>query len=539
MSTIRRRLAIGFAALALLAAPAAAAGYLYGINARGKTTVNGSQVENLPSDFDPDEPWEDTDEAWRDFLIVGGDRFALRGDGLVMRNGVKLWKLPFDSDSGWYWTEIEEHDGDLYALRQNGNLAVNDEVVANLPRGDYYFTALALVDGATYALRSDGRIYKNGGQDYLFRFRAGDGLWDENDGGEIDTLWVALKADAAGENLYALRSDGVLRRGELPSGDEDGEYVDVFPFPGSVSSFDYGDLYWDFELETGDRWVVLQGNGMVYLYPDSLAEDVNFPGNGEDEGEVFTDLALFDGRYFALRSNGSVYVEGLSDPVVALPGGTYGRIELSTVPPNIENAKNNAPFVATYTVTANVGEPLKVPVVATDLETPAADLVVTPVDVPPGSTWDPVTRTLAMTAPPEKASFSFSFVVDDGAGSARTCTSKIQVKAPDADPAKNKAPYKPKIKKPVALVGVEYRLYVPLADPDGDPVTMVVNHDLYPFSAGAYFDPLTSEFVWTPTNLDLGKQTIQFTLSDGTTTLAVKQKIEVKSPLFVPPPLSY
>ena len=54
-----------------------------------------------------------------------------------------------------------------------------------------------------------------------------------------------------------------------------------------------------------------------------------------------------------------------------------------------------------------------------------------------------------------------------------------------------------------------------------------------PFSSGAYYLPATSEFVWTPTNLDIGKQTVEIVLSDGITTKTLKLKVEVKSPLFV------
>jgi hypothetical protein len=537
LRTIFAPLAIGFAALACLALPAAAAGYLYGINATGKTTVNGSQIDNLPSDYDIDYPFYDTKEAWRDIVVVDGDRYALRGNGLVMRNGEKLWSLDFDSDSAWFWTELEEWDGNFYALRQNGNLAVNGEVEANLPRNDFLFTSLVVVDGATYALRCDGSIFKNGGSEPIFMFRAGDGIWDSGDGREIDTLWVALKVDPSGDWLYALRSDGVMRRGELPSGDEEGEYVDSFPFPGASSNFSYGNLYWDFELEAPGRWVVASGNGMVYRYPDSLTERVNLPGNGVDQGEVFLDVALFDGRFFVLRSDGAVYVEGLEDPIVKLDGSGYGRMEISTLPPNLASSENNAPAVALYTVVANTGEPVKVPVIATDLETPADELTVTPEETPPGSVWDAGARTLTLTAPAEKGNLTFSCVVDDGDGSAKTYTCKIQVKAPDADPLKNKAPYRPKIKKVVALVGVELRLYIPLADPDGDPVSVVVNPLVYPFSAGARYEPSTSEFVWTPTVLDLGKPTIEFVLDDGTTTATLKLKLEVMNPLFVPEPL--
>jgi hypothetical protein len=518
---------------AAIGAPAFAEGYLYGVNATGTVSVNGNKIDGMPSDFDLDYPWWDTDQAWRDMAVIGGNRYTIRGDGLVMRNGEKLWSLNYDSDSAWFWTEVEFAEGQVYALRQNGQLAVNDEVVASLPRNDFFFTSLLVWEGATYSLRSDGSVFKNGGSTEIFRFRAGRGIFDENDGREIDTLWIALKVGPLGQHLYALRADGVLYRGELPTGDEEGELVDSLPFQNDEDDFRYGDLYSDFEFDELGRWVILRMNGRVYREPDALSEDMDFPGTGNEGDEMFVDVEIFDGRYLALRSDGKVYVNDLDDYLVDLPGSAVIRMALSESPPVLADAKNNAPSVVTYTVTVNTGLPVKIPVIAVDVETPAADLVVTPVETPPGSVWDGVTRTLTWTTPDVKGSYTFSYTVDDGADSAKTYKSKIKVKTPEADPAKNKAPYLPKFKGVVALVGIELRLYIPLEDPDGDPVTVTVTNTEYPFSAGAYYNPATSELVWTPTNLDIGKQTLEFVLGDGTTTKTLKVKIEVKSPLFV------
>ena len=72
-------------------------------------------------------------------------------------------------------------------------------------------------------------------------------------------------------------------------------------------------------------------------------------------------------------------------------------------------------------------------------------------------------------------------------------------------------------------------------DPDNDPVAVSVDTSSYPFNAGAIYDPSTSEFVWVPSNADIGKWTIPFTFSDGIKTKTFKLKLQVKSPLFVEP----
>jgi hypothetical protein len=516
-----------------LGGAAADSGYLYGLNWAGSVSVNANRINALPGNFDPNFPLLRRQEAWLDLAIAQGDQYALRGDGLVVSNGVKLWGLPFTTNA-WLWTQLQVDGGTIYQLRQDGKLAVNKDVAATLPVESFYFTSLEASGGATYSLRSDGNVYKNGGATALFAFRAGTGLGGGGDGAEDDTLWYTLKRNPSGQYLYALRTDGVLRRAQLPAGAQAGELVDSFPFPNQA--YTTSDLYVDFEFDdvTG-AWVVLRADGKVYREPNALTEADDFPGGGPGSGVFYWDLAVYDGRYYALRSDGRVYVEGGASELLKLPGTGYGRIELSGVPPNLAGQKNNAPSVVQYTIPINTDTPVNVPVIATDVETPTNELIVTPVDTPAGSAWDAGALAFTWTTPTNKGNHVFSYIVDDGSGSAKTYKSKIQVKLPDADPAKNKPPYVPKIKGAAALVGQTYRVHVPLHDPDGDPVTATVNTNAYPFNAGAQYDPVMSEFTWTPASTDLGKQTAVFTLSDGTTTKTLKLKVEVKSPLFVAP----
>jgi hypothetical protein len=507
--------------------------YLYSLNTVGNVSVNGNKINTLKGSFDPSAPLESPDQAWRSLAIVAGDQFALRGDGLVVSNGVKMWQLPVTSNI-WFWTQLQIENGSFYELRQDGKLAMDKDLAGTLPQGNYYFSGLQVVAGATYSLRTDGNVYKNTGTTPLFTFRAGAGVFGGGDGAESDTLWMTLKRDSTGQYIYALRTDGVLYRGQLTGGSTGGEQVDSLPFPNG--SFTSGNLYTDFEFDqVNGAWIALRADGNVYRAPNALTATNNFPGGGNGTGVFYMDLAVSGNVFFVLRSDGRVYSQYSTNLLVKLPGTDYGRMEMSAVPPNFAGQKNILPAVVQYTIPVNTETPVRVPVIATDVETPASSLIVTPVTVPPGAVWDANALWLTWTTSNAKGNFLFTYTVDDGAGKPKTYKSTIQVKLPDTDPAKNKPPYLPKINKAGALVGYEYRMYIPLNDPDGDVVTAAVDPDAYPFNAGARYDAATSEFIWTPTIADLGKKTAQFFLNDGLNTKTFKLKILVNSPIFVQP----
>jgi hypothetical protein len=505
--------------------------FMYTLNSSGNVSVNGNKIITLKTSYNPNNPLLYPDQAWRDLLVLDGNQLALRGDGLVVSNGAKLFQWPIPINL-YFWTQLKFSNGSFYGLRQDGKLAVNKDTVATLPVDNYYFTSLQVANGATYALRSDGNVYKNSGTTPFFQFRAGNGLGGGSDGDEPDTVWYSIRVDPTGLFLYALRTDGQLYRGQLLSSASGVTLDNSFPFPNS--NYNYADLYLDFEFgnAAGD-WIVLRSNGMTYRAPNALSEFINYPGGGN--GVYYVDLSVLSNEFFALRSDGKTYSQNSTNVIVKLTGSDYGRIVMSTAAPNLAGSKNIAPYVAVYTIPINTDSPVKVPVIATDVETPTDELVVTPVSWPTGAVWDANAWDFAWTTPTNKGNYTFSYAVDDGKGSAKTYKSTVQVKLPDTDPAKNKPPYLPKINNAGALVGEEYRVYIPLNDPDGDTVTATVDTNTYPFNVGAAYNPVTSEFTWTPRSYDLGKKTVAFTLSDGVTMKKLNLKIQVNSPLFIPP----
>jgi hypothetical protein len=522
MKTTRQILSL-FLFAALASSAFASGGYLYGLNANGIVSCNGNKIRSYPSDYDPGDAGGTAYSAWWTFNIIGGDQYALRADGNYYMNGTKLWKLPYN---GWYWANLKHSNGNAYALRYDGALAVSNGIVANLPLADlqYFFSSLVVDGNTTYSLRSDGSVFKNAGSVPLFVFHAGPGLGGQEDGVGW-SRWIALRLKPGTPYLYALRMDGVLYRGQIINGTNTGDRVDSLPFSLSDTS-----TYWDFQFDDVlNDWLVLRSNGMVYREGTPLQPVSDF------DGDSFNSLAVFNGKFYALRGDGKVYVEGMTDPLLDLPGNNYGALQFGTMPPNLTSSKNNAPYVIQYTIPVNTNRPVRLPVIATDVETPTPDLIVTPSASPTGSVWIAEVREWTWTAPELKGNYTFSYIVDDTDGSAKTYKSKVQVKYPDLDPAKNKPPYLPKINKAMALVGQECRIYIPLGDPDNDPVTVTTDPTVFPFSAGATYDPVSSEFIWTPTVLDINKYTIPFTFTDGTNTKTFKLKLEVKSSLHIEP----
>jgi len=192
-----------------------------------------------------------------------------------------------------------------------------------------------------------------------------------------------------------------------------------------------------------------------------------------------------------------------------------------------------------YVVAAVAGEEVTFPVLATDVDLDAADLVVTEdpdrTKLPDDAVydWDAGTRTFTWSAPGPKGGHTFAVIVDDGVNKPRSERFKIKVSDPDAKPEKNKPPTFSRVKKVQALVNVELSLPVLATDRDGDGLTLSADTDGEPFlTGGATFDPGTGVFTWTPSFDDLGKHKVIFFASDGEKTRKLKVRIDVVSSLL-------
>jgi hypothetical protein len=507
-------------------------GYLYSLNANGQMSVNANTINNYPIYALSNDSAATYLAGWRDLVIVNGNQHALRADGLILTNGVAQWKLKA-SGGGWIWNKFAVSNNRTYSLRQDGAFATNATIAVTLPRNGFFFNGIVVKGSTTYCLRTDGSIFKNTSTTPVLVFNAGNGVFGKPDGKGNDTLWITLKFSPDGRYLYALRCDGILYRAEVDGGPTTIEQVATLPFPTNTSDYSEGDLYWELEFnDLSGEWVVLRLDGAVFRQSNTSAPSDDFPGTGNLSSDAFLDLAVYGNRYYAVRSDGSLFAEGGTNALLKLPGSEYGMIRFSPVPPNLAGQNNFPPYVVEYNITANTNLPVRLPVVTTDIETRAEDLVVEMTSLPEGAVWNPSTREISWSNPMAKGNFTISYNVTDQAGNTTSIKSKIKIRYPDLNPKSNKPPYVTKIKNATALVGQEYRLHIPSGDPDNDPVTVVFDAAAYPFTAGASYDAVSGEFIWTPVVTDVAEHTIPFTFTDGVKSKTLKLKLAVKIPIY-------
>src|SRR5262245_30001905 len=107
--------------LFLLLPAAAAQPFVYGMNEKGRLSINNTLLDSLPGDFDPDSlPIQDPEDAWLDLAVDGADRFALRLDGRIFKNGALYSNsLPFafGSPNTDFWDAISVTPTTVLAMR--------------------------------------------------------------------------------------------------------------------------------------------------------------------------------------------------------------------------------------------------------------------------------------------------------------------------------------------------------------------------------------------------------------------------------------
>jgi hypothetical protein len=504
--------------------PSGTTPFVYGLSEKGKVTINGTLLETLPSNFDEGPPTEDPQERFIGLAAVDqdgdgdSDRFAMRLDGKVWMNGVKIKELPFSSN---FWSSLDATVLHWYALRTDGALAVDGTVDTNLPEGNSFFQYILGVDPNVYSLRADGKVYQDTSSTEVFSFTSGDT--------NFDNRWIVITQNSTAGTIVGLRRDGRVEEWDPAMPADPPALLGSFPFPSSGVTD--ADRYVDIDFDAGATGWVLRGDGSVFNLTDFLAPQYDLPGDASTEDDTFLDLETFISDVFALRFDGKVYENGMTPEISDLEGSRYRKLASASEPPDLTNFDNNPPVAAIYKTQWITGVSVTVPVVATDIDLDRASLVVTPVVTPAGSVWDPATRTLTFT-PPAAGSYPFEVTIDDGVEvPPKTFKYKIKAKDPDTDPTKNKKPLVTKITKAQALVGFAYVLPILAVDPDGDTLTISVDPDV-PLPTGSSFDSVTNVFTWTPAFDQVGTTSVSFLVDDGLATKKLKIKITVFNPLI-------
>ena len=518
---------------ALAASPSSGQAFVYALTTQGRVNVNAVEIENLPGGKNVTSSAVGVlDGAWTSLAIDGPDWWGLRDDGQVNKNGVKVHDL--GGEAGW--RDILLMGGELWALRDDGRVSIDGMEATNFSDGDFEFNRF-ISDGTTvWTLRTDGRVHPDL-DEALFRFNG-----PNDDGENTRRSWVAMAVSPADGMLYGLRRDGHLqvfdpdsvREGGLP----DATAVVALPFPDG-GDFDFGDQYQDLAFLEDGSWLALRLNGQIYTEGAPFTELVNLPGNPDDpaDDETYVDILTVGMDFLTLREDGKLYTNIDTTPLFELPKKSYKELTTGDELPDLSEVKTQKPVVMNYSVKGVTGEALMLPVIVSDIDTPEEDITVTAdlTTVPDGATWDAMTRVLSWPAMGPAGKYSFKVTADDGANKIVNRTYKITVKDPDTNETKNTKPLTPKIKKAEPLDNELFELPILAYDRDGDELTISVDESVYPFTAGADFDPMTNVFTWTPMIADVGKTTVKFTVNDGTVSKTFKVKLNVKASLLTFP----
>ncbi|MDG2149343.1 MAG: putative Ig domain-containing protein [Planctomycetota bacterium] len=513
--------------------------FIYALTEGGSLTVNATVLDKLSAKYDAEDP-ETFGEKWWDLLIDGADRYALRQDGRIQKNGTVIDQLPFTSVFDGSWVQLATTSGQLWALSNDGNLARDGIIVETLPREDFYFHSIVARGDDVFSMRSDGAIFRNTEPTALMQFSGGLSLvtgGDEGDPAAVDTHWRKMVVDPLDSDLYAIRNDGKVMRGD-PDTQVTGLLVATLPFNPGLNTASQAavlsEFYPDLTFLDDGTWLGLNGAGEVYEEGSHVVPLVNLPG-GPANGLGQLYIGVLGGESFlSLRSDGNIYSGTETDPLVSLNKKNFRAFETSETPPDLTSFKNSRPSVTRTKATALEGESLTLSVLATDIEKTEAELTFTPdaETIPDGASWDAETRTLSWPNPGPVGKYTFKLLVDDGQTKPVPSKNKIVVKPLDANELKNRKPIAGKVKKVQALVGVPLSLPILATDLDGDRLVLSVDETKSPFTLGATFNPETRLFEWTPALEDLGKHKVVFFVSDGTATRKLSVKLRVIASLL-------
>ena len=527
--SIRPALIAVVASGALCAGAAAQDTFLYAFNSEGRVVTNGYALDDLQNGKEK----VDEDETWRDLFVKGPDRWLLRGDGRIAKNG-ELLTDDLEGDEDWNALVVDDTDA-FTALRNDGHVAGPAGSLVNLPQGDFAFPDMVTNGLAAFVLKTNGAVFRVPEEAPLIIFDGPQGEIDgaADDGEGPDVNWVRLKINPVDGKMWALRGDGTIMNADIPLlppvTPDPGTIVEELPYDKSDEVIKINELYTDFDFDAAGGFFAIRSDGKLYstASPDNALAD--FEGDPEDDtDEAYLGLAVVDDVPHVLRSDGKIFRGTDAEPLLDLKDSLYRGLVLGTVLPDLANVKNKAPLISATTLTAPEGTDLTVPVIVADRDKPAGDLIVGVVaeTLPAGATFDVPTRVLSWPAAGPPGTYKVKVTVDDGIAKLVTGVQTITIKPLDANETKNIKPTMVKVKGANALVGLPFVLPLSAFDLDGDPVTLTLN-PAATLPEGASFDEGTQTLTWdAPQLTDTGTREFKFLVNDGT--VEVKQSVKVK-----------
>ena len=519
-----------------LASPAAAGDeeslFVYAVSERGVVTINGFQAEKLKGSGSGKTGDDFDKNSWWDIAVDGPDRYTIRRDGRVAKNGAKIKELN-DSNP---WIAIAATGGTWAAIRKQGRVSQEGTVVVKYKDGSSIFTDVLIRDGEIWGLRADGRVFRGLNEDPVFFFNQSSSGGD--DSGK-KKRWFSFTVHPITNEIYALRRDGEVVKGDPdlltddPDGDaSSGEFVVDLPNNDDKSL----DKYYNSIRFTDDGvfWAI-RGDGRLYSSVDPTTFLVDFPGKPTSkQDQDYRDLQTLGMDVYTLRMDGRVYRNTVDSPIINMKKKTWRRMGIGTEFPDTTNVKDYRPEASLWNIQSTVGDDLEFPILAVDRDMPAEDLIYT-VDettLPPGSSYDEKTRSIVWPAAGPAGTYTIVVDVDDGETQTVVTKQKVKLKDPDTDPEKNQKPLVGKIKKAKGLQGVIYTQPILVSDPDGDDmtVTLVVPNKGLP--DGASYDAETGIFTWDVPHVDsLGSNKFTFEVFDGTATTKLKLSVKIQTSL--------
>ncbi|MBK9388044.1 MAG: hypothetical protein IPN34_24770 [Planctomycetes bacterium] len=454
----------------------------------------------------------------QDQAVVGPDLFHLRGDGVVWKNGLREFENPVAVGGTGRWIKIAADDvGNIFCLESSGRQTQRGAVIADLPNDGNLrtYVDLEFADDALWSLRDDGKVYRGGVEFYAFGSTPT----------SSQTRFISLTVDPSRSQLYALRRDGEIWRGQITTIPSTPDLI--ADYPTTTPQEEWMDLA--FETSGNVLWAIRR-DGVVFRMPipgGSGIAYVVYPGDGIEGGKEFRSIVLLGDEPLAVRYDGRIYRDLSTTELCDLQGNGYVCFDLTLSQPVSDNAKIFKPVISTYTTTCYVGDPVDFPVLVSSTSTES--FTFTPVEVPAWGTFDTQTNPPTFSGTPNAAgSFTFSVEINDGLNQPKVAKWKINVKESDTDPAKNQKPKFQKLKKVQALTGIAIVIPLRAYDADGDTLTYTVGE----MPEGMVFDDGsqsgTPSLSWTPP-ICAGDWKVEIQVTDGTKGQSVKGKVQIET----------